>query len=375
MNHRIKINDRVESVSDIIGKAKISRGGTLYFDKSTREMIERISKQTSSEDIINSAKTIYIGTNGSIRITTKEAYDDYEKKLAEAVDIDTPAGRKLFRFFTTKKTDVDSDIDKLKMHKAYMGYMNLDFEDKSKRTRNVLICHKFRDEESDDIAGYYSIVNPIRTKHIILLSASLMSDLGRKLIKEAVGYLDEKTTDKKIVIIFNRKSNSDKEYEKAFIKGCKFLGFTPANITLSDDIKDDDVLRKIIMDTDFIYVPDGNVYATLAYINERGLKEAINAAVINDTKKVVYIGSSAGAAVAGKDISLIDYGEFDKNEVGLSPEELGGLGLFEGTIIPHYDKDEYLENLKESAIKDGNENIVKNYVIIERVGNEETLIL
>ena len=103
MNHRIKINDRVESVSDIIGKAKISRGGTLYFDKSTREMIERISKQTSSEDIINSAKTIYIGTNGSIRITTKKAYDDYEKKLAEAVDIDTPTRRKLFRFFTTSK--------------------------------------------------------------------------------------------------------------------------------------------------------------------------------------------------------------------------------------------------------------------------------
>ena len=66
---------------------------------------------------------------------------------------------------------------------------------------------------------------------------------------------------------------------------------------------------------------------------------------------------------------------FDKNIVGLSSDNFEGLGLFEGTIIPHYDQDEYIENLKNSAIKDGLEDMLNGYKTILRVGNEETMIL
>ena len=54
---------------------------------------------------------------------------------------------------------------------------------------------------------------------------------------------------------------------------------------------------------------------------------------------VTYIGSSAGAMLAGADIMLA--GDFDINFVGMT--DFTALNLFDGTIIPHYEP-EYLEN-------------------------------
>lgn len=71
----------------------------------------------------------------------------------------------------------------------------------------------------------------------------------------------------------------------------------------SDDTTDDDILRQKISAADFIYVSDGNVYATLNYIHKRNQAETIRESV-KGSNKAVYIGSSAGAAVAGKDIIL-----------------------------------------------------------------------
>lgn len=47
-----------------------------------------------------------------------------------------------------------------------------------------------------------------------------------------------------------------------------------------------------------------------------------------------YIGSSAGAMIAGTDIYLAE--DFDENIVGLT--DLKALGLFDGSVIPHYSR-------------------------------------
>lgn len=371
MQHRILINEYSSTVGVVLGKAKISRGGTMYLSKITRTAIEKCSEQ-ENDNIISDMKTIYLGNNRTLRLATKNTYDFYTKELAEQLDTTTMEGRQLFRFFTAKSTNYDQDIDKMKIHGAFLNYINLSFDEGDNKSANVIICHS---TTPDGIPKrIYSIVNPANLNRLILLSASLMSNTGRKLIKDAINLLDKKTTDKKIVIFFNRKSDSDKEYEKAFVKGCEYLGFSKDNIILSDDITDDGELRNVIKEIDYIYMPDGNVYDTLSYLNNRNLCEVIQDSVTKENR-AVYIGSSAGAAVAGVDINLIDYGEFDKNEIGLSPENYKGLGLFGGTIIPHYDQDEYLQRLKECAIKDGKEEMLSNYTSIQRVGNEETLIL
>ena len=188
-----------------------------------------------------------------------------------------------------------------------------------------------------------------------------------------------------MVIIYDRSSeisyskDASKEdkhsiYEKAFADGFKYLGFADKSILFSSDFEDNSKLSEIIESADYIYVPDGNIYQTLKYIKTRGIADSIRKSVLEENK-AVYIGSSAGAVAAGMDIDLIDYGEFDKNVVKLPADEFVGLGLFKGTLIPHYDEDEYLERFKKSMIEDGKEELLERYKSLFRIGEEEVVIV
>ena len=62
-----------------------------------------------------------------------------------------------------------------------------------------------------------------------------------------------------------------------------------------------------------------------------------------------YIGSSAGAMIAGTDIYLAE--DFDENIVGLT--DLKALGLFDGSVIPHYsrrDLKRYIKNSNQCSV-------------------------
>ena len=369
MKHRMLVYRNSDTASEILGTARISRGGTMYFPKKTKEAIRRCSEQ-EGDNIDEGAKTLYVALNDSLRITSKRSYDEYTDKLRKTLDVDTRDGRILFRFLTSKSVNYDCEFEKIRLSKQFMAFMRMKFEDGDNSKKRILISHKGKDEDNQE--GYYSLINPDNLDRLILLSASLMSTLGQKLIKEAIDLLNLSTADKTIVIIFDRKSESDRDYEKSFVKGCEKLGFASENIILSSDVSDDKELRELIESAGFRYCPDGNIYETLDYIHRRKLAFAINISVTSENK-ATFIGSSAGAAAAGTDIDLIDYAEFDKNEVGLT--EFRGIGLIDGTVIPHYDEDEYLENLKDSAIQDGKEDILEKHKVITRVGNEETLII
>ena len=87
--------------------------------------------------------------------------------------------------------------------------------------------------------------------------------------------------------------------------------------------------------------------------------------VLGETK-AHYIGSSAGAMLAGKDIY---FGlDFDKNKVGI--EDFSALNLFDGTIIPHYEP-ENLWMYKSNTEPE----ILKKYKYIYSVNNEEVFVI
>ena len=65
---------------------------------------------------------------------------------------------------------------------------------------------------------------------------------------------------------------------------------------------------------EFIYVGEGNTFEILKYMRDRGLVTYIKE-VCMKREDLIYLGSSAGAMIAGSDIMLAR--DFDSNYVGL----------------------------------------------------------
>ena len=81
---------------------------------------------------------------------------------------------------------------------------------------------------------------------------------------------------------------------------------------------------------------------------------------------MIYIGSSAGAMIAGSDVMLA--ADFDPNYTGMI--DVTALGLFKGTIISHYEPDQlkmYLDCTEE--------HILRRYDKIYSVGNDEAVVI
>ena len=78
-----------------------------------------------------------------------------------------------------------------------------------------------------------------------------------------------------------------------------------------------------------------------------------------------YIGSSAGAMIAGTDIYLAE--DFDENIVGLT--DLRALGLFDGSIIPHYSRQDLIRYINNSKQED-----IRRYSELYSVDDNEALV-
>ena len=79
----------------------------------------------------------------------------------------------------------------------------------------------------------------------------------------------------------------------------------------------------------------------------------------------IYIGCSAGAAIAG--VSIEEVKDFDRNFIGMV--DFGGLNLFDGIIIPHYTKSEFRRYISNSP------GIEEKYNRILSISNEKSLVL
>ena len=105
------------------------------------------------------------------------------------------------------------------------------------------------------------------------------------------------------------------------------FGFSKANTYVFDHTKADKFRN---LDIDLIYVSGGNTFGTLDKLRKCGFDKEIIEYVKNG---VIYIGGSAGAHIATKNIEHVL--KYDDNNTGLS--DYNGLGLFDGVLICHYD--------------------------------------
>ena len=193
----------------------------------------------------------------------------------------------------------------------------------------------------------------MRRGKLILTSQGLTTVIGRQLIAEELNGID--LTDKKI-FLFHEPHFS---IERILREVCVWLGFQQRNIFFAGDKISDEELASM----DYIYVTEGNTFEVLELMQMRRVMEPMRTAVMNGA---TYIGASAGAIIAGTNIALAV--DFDRNFVRL--QNLEGLKLFDGTIIPHYTKEELAQYIKNS-----DEEVISRYHVIYSVANGAKKIL
>lgn len=170
---------------------------------------------------------------------------------------------------------------------------------------------------------------------LILTSRGLTSTMGSCLIGMILK--KENLKGKDIFVISFPKYGVDSILKEKCIE----LGFETERIHLSKDYE-----GKVQMpfEASYFYVTEGNSFEVWEYMKRNQFDKYICKRIKDGG---TYIGSSAGAMIAGDDIVLAQ--DFDKNFVGL--EDYKTLGLFEGTIIPHYSYKQF-QRYKEKISKE-----------------------
>lgn len=188
---------------------------------------------------------------------------------------------------------------------------------------------------------------------VVLTSYGLTTGVGRKLIRRELTNYD--LTDKSIFLFYEPHYS----IERMLVDVCCEFGFKKENIILSGQNND----FSEIVHCDFYYCTEGNTFEVLSIMREKNVDKAICKGFENGDK--VYIGASAGAAIAG--ISIEEIKDFDSNFVGMA--EFSGLGLFNGIIIPHYTKAELKRYLNNSP------GIENKYEKIISVSNSRCVVI
>ena len=188
---------------------------------------------------------------------------------------------------------------------------------------------------------------------LILTARGLNSETGQKIIRKCLPK-EENREKKTILLISIKKYGIDKILKQASME----LGFPEEYIFLASEHID---LKKI--QPDYIYVTEGNVYQVLDYMRKNGLLRFIQQQM--KRTDCTYIGSSAGAMIAGTDIYLAE--DFDENIVGLT--DLRALGLFDGSIIPHYSRQDLIRYINNSKQED-----IRRYSELYSVDDNEALV-
>ena len=188
---------------------------------------------------------------------------------------------------------------------------------------------------------------------LILTARGLNSETGQKIIRKCLPK-EENSEKKTILLISIKKYGIDKILKQASME----LGFPEEYIFLASEHID---LKKI--QPDYIYVTEGNVYQVLDYMRKNGLLRFIQQQM--KRTDCTYIGSSAGAMIAGTDIYLAE--DFDENIVGLT--DLRALGLFDGSIIPHYSRQDLIRYINNSKQED-----IRHYSELYSVDDNEALV-
>ena len=178
---------------------------------------------------------------------------------------------------------------------------------------------------------------------LILTSRGLTTGIGRDLIGAEIRKFD--LSGRRIFVFHEPNIFTEPTIRDA----CISMGFEECNIIFSSKYNN----VENIANCDFYYVGEGNSYEILSLMRERNVDKAILSGFADGNK--VYIGSSGGAAISGS--SIEEMMDFDTNFVGM--KDFKALGLYDGLIIPHYNRHELKNYIKNSpGIEDKYKNIV-----------------
>lgn len=171
--------------------------------------------------------------------------------------------------------------------------------------------------------------------NIILSSCDFGNDSSKQTILDN---LPKPIGKCRLLFIPNEKATYRKIHSEKYYQRMRAFGFCEKN-TLVFDYDNPDEFKDL--DIDVIYISGGNTFGTLDRIRKSGFDREIIRYVKNG---VTYIGGSAGAHIASKDITHVLY--FDSNDAGVT--DFSGLSLFDGILICHFtpEREIHLEKLR-----------------------------
>ena len=140
---------------------------------------------------------------------------------------------------------------------------------------------------------------------------------------------------------------------------CISMGFEKSNIFVTSEAEAGDFSDFF----EYYYVTAGNTFEILKEIRIKKLAGLIKRSMLENN--ATYIGSSAGAMLAGIDVRLAL--DFDRDMENL--DDYRALSLFNGTVIPHYSKADL-----RRYIKNTDSDVLAGYEKIYSVNDNEALI-
>ena len=173
---------------------------------------------------------------------------------------------------------------------------------------------------------------------LILSSCDFRNEKSQKAIMDNLPYHIDKC---KLLFLPNEQATTEAISGSVYYARMQEFGFKKENVYVFDH-NNPDKYRNLAIDV--LYISGGNTFGTLDKIRKCGFDKDIINYVKSD---VVYIGGSAGAHIASKDIEHVT--KYDDNNVEMS--DFRGLGLFDGVLICHYTdarKKDY-ENLSKNS--------------------------
>ena len=177
--------------------------------------------------------------------------------------------------------------------------------------------------------------------HLLLSSCDFRNDNSKKCIINNLKVPIDKC---KILYIPNEKATLNSIQSELYFSRVQEFGFTRQNIYVFNYY---DSEKYTNLNIDAIYISGGNTFRTLERLKNCEFDKAIIKYV---NCGVTYIGGSAGAHIATKDIEHVL--QFDDNTTGIT--DFIGLGLFDGILFCHYTserKEAYEKTLLTSKYK------------------------
>jgi len=177
-----------------------------------------------------------------------------------------------------------------------------------------------------------------------LFLASIVSNTIEKLIEILPGSSD------KLAVAFIPTA-ADPYEDKWFVDEdrdkLKEKGFNVKDVDIKG--KTEQELLEELKDVDIIFVAGGNTFYLLEKSRESGFDKIVKELI---QKGVTYVGSSAGATLAGPDIEPIK--TLDDPSKAPSLKSFNGLNLVDFNILPHFEeknRKEYGEIIRENSEK------------------------